>query len=222
MNVELHIIKIGFHRFVASDLPFFDHPQVLLMSMIVWVRSELGWDLSMLIWFFYSESEMRKMPMTACVVLMLLRPTLAVGWSNNVKDLIPVLVFIRDRIEISPNTRYWYRINLWYNPNLSKSWYCIERSNPNTGIGACSNPIPNKYMLWVLDWDSNTIPIPAKTNLIRYPGIGLLGQSNPTFFDTWYWQINPIQYIGRYHIRSDRFHCWLKSEPVVVIFVSLH
>jgi hypothetical protein len=42
------------------------------------------------------------------------------------------LVFIGDQIEISPNTRYWDWIDLWYNPNLSKNWYCIERSNPNT------------------------------------------------------------------------------------------
>jgi hypothetical protein len=51
------------------------------------------------------------------------------------------------------------------------------------------------HSLWVLDWDYNAIP--TNTHLIQYLGIGLLGQSNPTFFDTWYQKNDPIKYIGQ-------------------------
>jgi hypothetical protein len=58
--------------------------------------------------------------------------------------------------------------------------------------------------LWVLDQDCDTIPIPTNTNLIQYPGIALLGQSNPPFFNTWYQKINLILYIGQYRIRDAK------------------
>jgi hypothetical protein len=38
--------------------------------------------------------------------------------SNNLTDLIPVLVFIGDQIKKSPSTRYWDWMNLQSDPNL--------------------------------------------------------------------------------------------------------
>jgi hypothetical protein len=55
------------------------------------------------------------------------------------------------------------------------------------------------------------ITIPTKNNLI-----GLLGQSNLTFSDTWYQKIYPIQYIGQYRIELDWFHhCYQPPEMQV-------
>jgi hypothetical protein len=47
---------------------------------------------------------------------------------------------------------------------------------------------------------------PTSTHSIQYPRIGLLGQSNPPFFNTWYQKIDTIQYIGQYCIGLDQFH----------------
>jgi hypothetical protein len=51
------------------------------------------------------------------------------------------------------------------------------------------------------------IAIQSQTPTKTY-SIGLLGQSNHTFFDTLYQKINPIQYIDWCHIGLDCFHCW--------------
>jgi hypothetical protein len=74
--------------------------------------------------------------------------------TNDVIDLIAASVFIEDRIEISPDTRYWDQINLWYDPNLSKNWYHREiwSQYPVLGLVPIQYPIniwPTAFVYWI-------------------------------------------------------------------------
>ncbi|KAA1064619.1 hypothetical protein PGT21_009646 [Puccinia graminis f. sp. tritici] len=71
---------------------------------------------------------------------------LHLGIMQTVSNPIPGSVFIGDRIENGPNTRYWYRIAP-PNPSCPIHWDWIGWSDPIPipGIGSIFDPIPDKY-----------------------------------------------------------------------------